>query len=66
MPKEENVEIKSRRRKMSKVKHLKEKRWVKFQDVSNKTVLVLFLLVANWKEKKSSYHIVNFLLSFSF
>jgi hypothetical protein len=52
---------------MLKIKHLKEKRWVKFQDVSNKTGLVLFLLITNWKEKKiKSYHIVNFLLSFSF
>jgi hypothetical protein len=67
MSKGENVEIKSRRRKISKVKNLKEKRWVKFQDASNKTVLILFLLVTNWKEKKiRSYHTVDLLLSFSF
>jgi hypothetical protein len=52
MSKEGNVEIKSRRRKMSKVKHLKEKRWVKFQDVSNKTLLVLFLLIQIEKKKQ--------------
>jgi hypothetical protein len=32
---------------MPKVKHLKVKRWVQFQDVSSKTVLVLFLLITN-------------------
>ncbi len=35
---------------MSKVKHLKEKHWVKFQDVSNKTVG--FILIGHKLERK--------------
>ncbi len=38
--------------KMSKVKYLKEKRWVKFQDVNNKTVG--FILIGHKLERKKN------------
>jgi hypothetical protein len=52
----ENVKKKRRRKiskmKMSKVKYLKEKRWVKFQDVNNKTVG--FILIGHKLERKKN------------
>jgi hypothetical protein len=46
---------------MSKVKHLKEKHWVKFQDVSNKTVG--FILIGHKLGRKKIMSFVFFILN---
>jgi len=57
-----NVEIKCRRRKMSKVKHLKEKHWVKFQDVSNKTVGFILIGHKSGRKKNKVFCLFHFKL----